>query len=187
MFHKRGLSFKTTKTKIFLYLGCRYITKVLATNRRQFSAEFIRTIKERSSIACTVTWTQNKHNCNIWCQSNHYVKWHVYFYPSELLKHDWQGRPRDKFIYKTFENSKLCPMAATNEYLKCRAEYNVAHTKFLFTTVSHYGPPYKETIARWVKIHLRKQEWIQTFFHLIVGDHLPAVRPIIWAWILIPC
>ena len=42
-------------------------------------------------------------------------------------------------------------MAATNEYLKCRAEYNVAHTKFLFTTVSHYGPPYKETIVRWVK------------------------------------
>ena len=37
-------------------------------------------------------------------------------------------------------------MAATNEYLKRRAEYNVAHTKFLFTTVSPYGPPPKETI-----------------------------------------
>ena len=40
------------------------------------------------------------------------------FYPSELLKHDRQGRPRDKFIYKKFKNSKLCPMAATKEYLK---------------------------------------------------------------------
>ena len=73
------------------------------------------------------------------------------FYPSERLKHDQQGRPRDKFIYKKFENSKLCPMAATKEYLKRRAEYNVAHTKFLFTTVSPYGPPHKDTIARWVK------------------------------------
>ena len=68
------------------------------------------------------------------------------FYPSELLNHDRQGRPRDKFIYKKFENSKLCPMAATKDYLKRRAEYNVAHTKFLFTTVSPYGPPPKETI-----------------------------------------
>ena len=68
------------------------------------------------------------------------------FHPSELLKHDQQGRPRDKFIYKKFENSNLCPMAATNECLKCSAEYNVAHTKFLFTTVSPYGPPPKETI-----------------------------------------
>ena len=45
------------------------------------------------------------------------------FYPFELLKHDRQGRPRDKFIYKKFKNSKLCPsMAATKEYLKCMAE-----------------------------------------------------------------
>ena len=73
------------------------------------------------------------------------------FYPSELLNHDRQGRPRDKFIYKKFENSKLCPMAATKEYVKCRAEYNIAHTKFLFTTKSPDGPPHKDTIARWVK------------------------------------
>ena len=44
------------------------------------------------------------------------------FYRSELLKPDRQGRPRDKFIYKKFENSKLCPMAATKKYLKRRAE-----------------------------------------------------------------
>ena len=43
------------------------------------------------------------------------------FCPSEPLKHDRQGRPRDKFIYKKFENSKLSPMAATKEYLKRRA------------------------------------------------------------------
>ena len=70
------------------------------------------------------------------------------FYPSELLKHDRQGRSRDKFIYKKFENSKLCPTAATKENLKRRAEYNVPHTKFLFTTVSLYGQPHKDTIAR---------------------------------------
>ena len=75
----------------------------------------------------------------------------VFFYPSELIKHDRQGRPRDKFIYKKFENSKLCPIATTKEYLKRRAEYNIAHTKFLFTTKSPYGPPDKDTIARWVK------------------------------------
>ena len=39
-------------------------------------------------------------------------------------------------------------MAATKEYLKRRAEYNVVHTKFLFTTVSTFGPPHKDTIAR---------------------------------------
>ena len=42
-------------------------------------------------------------------------------------------------------------MAATTEYLKGREEYNVAHTKFLFTAVSPYGPPHKHTIASWVK------------------------------------
>ena len=73
------------------------------------------------------------------------------FYPPELLKHGRQGRPRDEFIYKKFENSRLCPMAATKEFLKRRTEYNVAHTKFLFTTVSHYGPPHKDTIAIWEK------------------------------------
>ena len=63
------------------------------------------------------------------------------FYPSELLKHDQQGRPRDTFfIYKKFKNSKLCPMAATKGYLKRRAEYNIVHTKFLFTTVGPYVP-----------------------------------------------
>ena len=42
-------------------------------------------------------------------------------------------------------------MAASKEYLKRRAEYDFAHTKFLFATVSPYGPPHKDTIARWVK------------------------------------
>ena len=37
-------------------------------------------------------------------------------------------------------------MASTKEHPKRRVEYNVAHTKFLFTTVSPYGPPPKETI-----------------------------------------
>ena len=108
------------------------------------------------------------------------------FYPSELLKHDRQGRPRDKIIYKKSENAKLCPMAATNEYLKRRAEYNVAHTIFLFTTVSSYGPPHKGTIARWVKNTLSQVEVNKKIFHPIVADHLPAIRLIIWAWILIP-
>ena len=42
-------------------------------------------------------------------------------------------------------------MAATKEYLKRRAEYNVAYTKFLFTTLSLYVPPHKDRIVRWVK------------------------------------
>ena len=79
------------------------------------------------------------------------------FYPSELLKHDRQGRPRDEFIYKKFENSKLCLLTATQEYLKRRAEY-IAHTKFLFTTVSPYGPPHKDAIARWMKNTLTQAE-----------------------------
>ena len=70
------------------------------------------------------------------------------FYPSEPLKLDRQVRPRDKIIYKKFENSKLCLMAATMEHLKHRAEYNVAHTKFLFTTASSYGLQHKDTIAK---------------------------------------
>ena len=37
---------------------------------------------------------------------------------------------QEKKLPKKFENSKLCPMAATAEYLKYRAEYNVAHTNF---------------------------------------------------------
>ena len=45
-------------------------------------------------------------------------------------------------------------MAATKEYIKRRAEYNIVHTKFLFTTASPYGPPHKYTIARWVKNRL---------------------------------
>ena len=53
-------------------------------------------------------------------------------YPSELLKHDRQGRPRDKNIYKKSENLKLCPIAVTKEYLKHRAECNVTHTKLFF-------------------------------------------------------
>ena len=82
------------------------------------------------------------------------------FYPSELLKYDRQGRPRDKFIYKKFENAQF-PMAATKEYLKRWTEYNVAHTKFLFTTVSPYGPPHKDTIARLVK-HTLTQAGVNT-------------------------
>ena len=62
------------------------------------------------------------------------------FYSSELLKHDQQGRLRDKIIYRKFENSKLYPMTATSGHLKRKAEYNVAHKKFLFTTVSPYYP-----------------------------------------------
>ena len=49
------------------------------------------------------------------------------FYPFELIE-----RPRDKFIYKKFEKSKLYPMAATKEYLKCKAESNVVHTNFFY-------------------------------------------------------
>ena len=44
-------------------------------------------------------------------------------------------------------------MTATKEY---PTEYNVAHTKFLITTISPYGPPHKDTIARWVKNTLTK-------------------------------
>ena len=106
---------------------------------------------ELSKKVTTLLGSEYFANCNIWCQSNHCVKWHVYFYSSELLKHDQQGRARDKFIYKKFENSKLCAMAATKEYLKWRAEHNVAHRKFLFTTASPYSSPHKGTIARWVK------------------------------------
>ena len=73
------------------------------------------------------------------------------FYLYELLKRDRQGKPRDKTIYKKFENSKLCPMAATKKYLKRRTEYNAAHTEFLFTTLRPNGPPHKDTLARWVK------------------------------------
>ena len=42
-------------------------------------------------------------------------------------------------------------MNATNQYLKRRTEYNVAHTKFLFTTLSSHRAPHKIKIARWVK------------------------------------
>ena len=47
-------------------------------------------------------------------------------------------------------------MDATNEYLKRRTEYNVVHTRPLFTTVSPYRPPHKFIIARWVKNTLIK-------------------------------
>ena len=62
------------------------------------------------------------------------------FYPSDVLSHDREGRPRDKFIYKKIENSKLCQMDATNEYPKRRVEYNVVPYV-----------PHKGTIARWVR------------------------------------
>ena len=55
-------------------------------------------------------------------------------------------------------------MAATKEYLKRRAEYNIAHTNFLFTTVSPYGLPHKDTIARWVKnTHTSRSEYRHFF------------------------
>ena len=44
-------------------------------------------------------------------------------------------------------------MAATKEY---PTEYNVAHTKILITTLSPYGLPHKDTIARRVKNTLTK-------------------------------
>ena len=49
-------------------------------------------------------------------------------------------------------------MTATKEYLKPRAEYNVAHTKFMFTTASPDDPPHKDTIARWMKNTLTHAE-----------------------------
>ena len=49
-------------------------------------------------------------------------------------------------------------MATTNEYLKRRAEYSVAHTKVLVTTVSPYGPLHKGKITRWVKSTPTKAE-----------------------------
>ena len=55
-------------------------------------------------------------------------------------------------------------MAATMEYLKCMAEYNVADTKFLFTTVSPYGPSHKDTIATWVKNTLTQAAVNTNFF-----------------------
>ena len=54
------------------------------------------------------------------------------FYPSELLKHDRQGRRRNKFISKKFEKSKLCSMDASNEHVKRRAGYNITHTNFFY-------------------------------------------------------
>ena len=71
---------------------------------------------------------------------------------------------------------------STREYLKRRAEYNDVHTKFLFTTVSPYGPTHKDAIATWVKIHWHKQNWIQKIFHFIVVEHMPTVRLMIWCW-----
>ena len=42
-------------------------------------------------------------------------------------------------------------MASAKEHPKRRVEYNVARTKFFFTTVTPYGQPHKNTIARCVK------------------------------------
>ena len=91
-----------------------------------------------------------------------------------------------KLSTKNFENSKLCPMAATKEYLKRRAEYNVTHTKVLFTTVSHFGPPHKETIARWVKNTLAQAGMKTNIFLSHSCRSSAAVRLIIWAWDSIP-
>ena len=51
------------------------------------------------------------------------------FYPSELLRYDRQGKPREQIICNKSENLKLCLVAATNGYLKRRAEYK----KFFIT------------------------------------------------------
>ena len=37
-------------------------------------------------------------------------------------------------------------MNSTDEYLKCRTEYSVAHT--IFPSVSPYGPPHKDITIR---------------------------------------
>ena len=54
-------------------------------------------------------------------------------------------------------------MAPTKGYLRRRAQYNVAHTKLLFATVSSYDPTHKETIVRWVKSSMA-QAGVNTFF-----------------------
>ena len=54
-------------------------------------------------------------------------------------------------------------MAPTKGYLRRRAQYNVAHTKLLFATVSSYDPTHKETIVRWVKSSMA-QAGVHTFF-----------------------
>ena len=79
-------------------------------------------------------------------------------------RHDQQRRRGDKFNNKTFENLNLCPIDATNEYLKRRSEYHVAHTKFLFTKVCTYGPLHKHTVARWVKNTLTQAAVNTVFF-----------------------
>ena len=49
-------------------------------------------------------------------------------------------------------------MAATNECLKRKTEYNVSHTIFsLFTTVSLYVLPRKDTSGRFVKNTLTQE------------------------------
>ena len=76
-------------------------------------------------------------------------------------------------------------MTATKEYLKLRTECNIAHTKFLFATKPIMTHLIKDTIGRWVKNTLRhRSEYNYVFISYIVSDHLPAVRPIIWALIL---
>ena len=97
-------------------------------------------------------------------------------YACEPLKLDQQGRPRDEIIYKKFENSKLCSMSATNEYLEHRAEPKISYIKFLLTAVTPYGPPHKDTVARWVKNSLTKARVNTNFFHHIVADHLSTVK-----------
>ena len=142
-FRKRGLSLTTSKTKIFFYLGCRYITEYWEHIDDNSQLNFLELSKTVTTLLVLLHGlrisTIATSDINLITMSNNTC----IFYPSELLKHGRQGRPRDKIIYKKFGNSKLCPMAATNEYLERRAEYNITHKKFLFTTVSPYGPPHK--------------------------------------------
>ena len=56
-------------------------------------------------------------------------------------------------------------MAATNECLKRKAEYNVSHAMFsLFTTVSPYDLPHKGTLGRFVKNTLTQARVNTIFF-----------------------
>ena len=107
MFHERGLSFKTIKTNIFFYLGSRYITKVLAKktednsqlNLSELSKKVITLLVLLHGLRISTIAT---FDVNLITVSNDTG----IFYPSELLKHDQQGRPRDKFIYKKFKKYK---------------------------------------------------------------------------------
>ena len=70
-----------------------------------------------------------------------------FFYPSELLRHDRQGRLRNKFFYKKWK-FRIMP--------KVMNIWNVEQSTMLlmqsfYIPVSPYESPRKDTIARWVK------------------------------------